>query len=66
MAGLPRWLNGKEFTCQAGDAGSITGSARSPREGNGNALQHSCLENFIDRGARRATVHGVAKEPGMT
>ena len=55
---------GKEFTCNAGDtedAGSIPGLGRSSGEGNGNPLQYSCLENLIDRGARRTTVHGVAK-----
>ena len=31
------------------------------REGNGNPLQYSCRENFTDRGAWQATVHGVAK-----
>ena len=41
------------------DAGSIPGSRRSPGEGNGNPLQYSCLENPMDRGAWRATVHGV-------
>ena len=35
----------------AGDLGSIPGSGRSPREENGNPLQYSCLENFIDCGA---------------
>ena len=40
---------------------SIPGSGRSPGEGNGNPLQYSCLENPMDRGAWRATVHGVAK-----
>ena len=45
----------------AGDVGSIPGSGRSPGEGNGNPLQYSCLGNPMDRGARRATVHGVAK-----
>ena len=39
----------------------IPGSGRSPGGGNGNPLQYSCLENFIDRGAWRATVHRVAK-----
>ena len=34
-----------------GDLGSIPGSGRSPGEGNGNPLQHSCLENPMDRGA---------------
>ena len=33
----------------------------SPREGNGNPLQYSCLENPTDRGAWRATVHGVTQ-----
>ena len=37
--------------------GLIHGSARSSGEGNGNPLQYSCLENPIDRGAWRATVH---------
>ena len=31
------------------------------RAGNGNPLQHSCLENPMDRGAWRATVHRVAE-----
>ena len=44
-----------------GDLGSIPGSGRSPGEGNGNPLQYSCLENPMDRGAWRATVHGVSK-----
>ena len=46
----------------AGDVDSIRGSERSPRKGNGNPLQYSCLENPNDRGAWRATVHGVTKE----
>ena len=45
----------------ARDAGLIPGSGRSPRIGNGNPLQYSCLENSIDSGAWWATVHGVAK-----
>ena len=45
----------------AGDTGSIPGSGRSPGEANGNPLQHSCLENPMDRGAWGATVHGVIK-----
>ena len=47
--------------CNAGNLSSIPGSGRSPGEGNGNPLQYSYLENSIDRGAWRATVHGVAK-----
>ena len=38
-------------TYNAGDLGSTSGSGRSPREGNGNPLQHSCLENSMDGGA---------------
>ena len=45
----------------AGDTGSIPGSGRSPGGGHGNPLQYSCLENSMDRGAWRATVHGVTK-----
>ena len=52
---------GKESTCNAGDAGSIPGSGRSPGGGNGKLLQYSCLENLMDREAWWATVHGVAK-----
>ena len=37
--GLPRWLSGTEFTCNAGDSGSIPGSGKSLGEGNGNSLQ---------------------------
>ena len=44
-----------------GDVGSIPGLGRSPEGGNGNPLQYSCLENPMDRGAWRTTVHGVAK-----
>ena len=43
------------------DAGSISGSGRSPGEGNGNPLQYSCLEDPMDRGAQPATVHEVAE-----
>ena len=39
---------GKASACNAGDPGSIPRSGRSPEEGNGNPLQYSCLENFID------------------
>ena len=48
--GLPRWLSGKEFACNAGDtrdAGLIPGSGRSPGGGNDNLLQYSCLENSM-------------------
>ena len=48
------------------DMGSIPGLGRSSGVGNGNPLQYSCLENPMDRGAWRATVHGVAKETDTT
>ena len=38
-----------------------SGLGRFPGDGNGNPLQYSCLENLMDRGAWRATVHGVAR-----
>ena len=54
----------KNWSANAGDiraAGLIPGSGRSPEGGLGNPLQHSCLENPMDRGAWRAAVHGVAQ-----
>ena len=47
------------------DAGSIPESGRPPGGGHGHSLQYSCLENPMDRGAWRATVHGIA-ESDMT
>ena len=44
-----------------GDMGLIPGFGRSPGGENGNPFQYSCLENPMDRGAWRDTVHGVAK-----
>ena len=49
-----------------GNVGLIFGSERSPGEGNGNPFQYSCLENSMDRGAWRATSHGIAKELDIT
>ena len=43
------------------DTGLIPGSGRFPERGHGNPLQYSCLENPLDRGACRATVHEVEK-----
>ena len=51
------WLRWLESACNAGDPGLIPGSGRFPGEGNGYPLQYS----WLDRGAWRATVHGVAK-----
>ena len=61
MLGFPGGLEGKESACSEGNLGSISESGRFPGEGTGYPLQYSCLENPIDRGAWRATVHGVAK-----
>ena len=58
------WVYGsdsKESACNARDLVSTPGSGRSPGEGNGNPLQYSCLENFMDRGAWWVTFHGIAK-----
>ena len=51
----------KNPPANAGDAGLIPGSGRSPGGENGNPLQYSCLGNPMDRGAWRATVHRVTK-----
>ena len=59
--GVPGGSDGKESTCNAGDLGSMPGLGRSPGGGHGNPLQRSCLENPMDRGAWRATVHEGAK-----
>ena len=64
--GFPGSSNGKEFACNAGDLGLIPGSGRSPEGGHGNPLQYSCLENPMNRGAWRATFHGVAETNTFT
>ena len=51
----------KEAAYNSGDPGSIPESQSSPGEGNGYPLEYSSLKNSMDRGARWATVHGVAK-----
>ena len=43
---LPRYHSGKEFTSNAGDEGSLSGSGRSPGEGLSNPLQYSCLVDY--------------------
>ena len=64
--GHPWWLSGKESACQAGDAGLIPGSEKSPGEGNDTPLWYSCLENSVDRGPWRAKVRAVPEELDMT
>ena len=64
MMGFTVALVVKNLPANAGDTigmGSILGSGRSPREGHDNPFQYSCLENFMDRGAWQATLHGAAK-----
>ena len=59
--GGPGGSDDEESTCSAGDLASTPGSGRSPGGGRGNPLQYSCLENSMDRGAWRATVHRFTK-----
>ena len=61
--GFPGGSDGKESTCQCRRRRFDPWSRRSLGEGNGNPLQYSCLGSHVDRGAWRATVHGVAKSP---
>ena len=64
--GFPGGSVVKSSPATAGEADLILGSRRSLREGNGNPLHYSCLENPMDRGAWLAAVHGVSKESDMT
>ena len=66
MWGFPGDSSGKESACNSGDPGLVPESGRSPGEGNGNPLQYSCLENPMNRGVWRATVHGICKELDTT
>ena len=61
IKGFPGGSEVKASAFNTGDLGSIPGLGRSPRDGNGNPLQYSCLDNPMDRGAWWATVHGVTK-----
>ena len=56
--GFPGGSDCKESACNVGDLGSIPGSERSPRGGNGYSLQYSCLENSMNRG------HGALQSMG--
>ena len=59
--GFPGDSDGKESACNAGDPVPSLGSGRFPGEGIVYPLQYPCLENPMDRGTRRTTVHGVTK-----
>ena len=69
ILGFPAGAVAEKPLANAGDsrdAGSVPGLGRSPGEGNGYSLQHSCLESSMDRRAWWATVHGVAKTERLT
>ena len=59
--GLSRRLKGKDSTFKAGDTGSIPGLGRPPGEGNGDALQYSCLANPTDRKPGRLRSMGLQR-----
>ena len=60
LSGFPGGSDDKESACNSGDPGSIRGLGRSPGEGNGSPIQYSYLDNPMDRGTWRATVHAAA------
>ena len=60
-SGLPWWLSGKASACEFRRCRFNPWVGKIPGEGNGNPFQYYCLENPMDRGACRATVHEVAK-----
>ena len=64
--GFPSGSDGKVSACNAGDPALIPGSGRSPREGNGNPLQYSCLENPMDRSSLVGYSPWGRKESDMT
>ena len=61
MGHFPSGSDSKVSACTVGDLVSIPGLGRSPGEGSGNPLQYPCLENPMEGGAWKATVHGVTK-----
>ena len=61
MQCFPSGSDSKESACNVEDLGLIPGLGRSPGGVNGNPLQYSCLENPMDRGAWRATIHDFTK-----
>ena len=63
---FPGGSDGKEFACSAGDLGLIPGLGRSPREGNGNPLHYSSLENSMVRGDWELQSMGLHKESDTT
>ena len=66
IIGFPGGSVVKNPSANARDAGSIPGSGRSPRKGNGNPLQDSCLGNPMERGTGQIVAHWVTKELDTT
>ena len=64
--GFPGGSGIQASACNMGGLGAIPGLERSPREGNGNPLQYSCLENPMDGGAWLAIAHGITKKSDTT
>ena len=64
--GFPGGSVVKKPRVNTGDMSSIPESGSSPREGNGNPFQYSCLKNPMDREAWQVAVYEVAKESGTT
>ena len=64
--GFPGGSDNKESACKAGDLGLIPGLGRSPGEGNGYPLQYSDVENPMNRGAWRASIHRVTESWKLT
>ena len=67
--GFPGGAAVKNLSTSTGDVGGtglIPGSGRFPQEENGNPLQYVCLDNPMDRGTWRATIHGGLKESDAT
>ena len=67
-SGFTWWLSDKDayLVGSAGDVSLVPWLGRSPGERSGNPLQYSCMENLLDRGTWKATVHGVTKESDKT
>ena len=61
MMGFPGGSDGRGSACNAGDSDLIPGLRRYPGEGHGYPLQYSCLEESLERSARRDTVHAVSQ-----
>ena len=61
FSGFPGGSDSKDYTCNAGDTGSIPGWGRPPGGGSGSPLECSRLENPVDRATWRATVHGLTQ-----